>query len=314
MPGYYETYLHGLQQAAPLARLAETERQNAFLQQYRTRALMGQEAQREANQRRLESAMEEQRRHHGATEETSRQGIQAMLLRLQNQMNQGSYDIKEDSEGNQWAYDKRNNRMTPVGGAPSGEGAAPGTLPTFNSPKPLPAKERGDLSEMAGDYQALVSLAKSFKPKYAGALLPAVGRLENVVGQYGPEALGLGDQANWWRMQEKLQNIPERHAAFGGSVTRTETPLWERGAINPGMRPEDIVKNLNIRAALLQRGLGRRLKSASTRYNKREVEAAGGMSIPKEIPQGMPDFEGLAGEGSRVTGIGRPPIEQLLGQ
>jgi hypothetical protein len=310
MPGYYETYLHGLNQAIPMARLAEQERQNAFRQNYQVRDLQSREAMRDYNQRRLEAAMEETARHHRTTEDRNTQALKLMMMRLQQQLGQGSFELKEDAEGNQWAYDKRTNTMKPVGvGGQQGAGAA-GPATTFNAPKALPGAERENLSKIKDDYQSLIALAKSFKPEYTNALGPQMGRLENIAKQYVPGT----DSAmpDWWRMQEELQNVPRRHAAIGGSVTRTEVPLWERSTINPGMKPDDIIKMLNVRAALLNRGLQRRLKSASTRYNRREVEAAGGMPVPKEIPQDLPSLEGLAMEGSRSTGQGRPPLEDLL--
>jgi len=316
MPGYYETYLHGLNQAIPMARLAETERQNAFLQNYRVRALQAQEAQREANQRRLEAGMEETRRHHGETERGSAESrniaLQGLVQRLQQQLTQGSYDLKEDSEGNQWAYDKRNNRMMPVGGGgQETQPASTGPAPTmFNAPRALPAKERSNLEGLGSNMQELLALAKSFKPEYTNALGPQIGALENIAKQYVPGTDSA--QPNFWRQYERLSQIPERHKAFGAALTARETPAWAKGEINVGMKPDDIIKALNIRAALLQRATHRAAKSSSMRYNKREVEAALGQSVPKELPQDFPDLEGLANEGARVTGQGRPPLEELL--
>jgi hypothetical protein len=311
MPGYYETYLHGLNQAIPMARLAESERRNDFNEQYRNRALMAQEAQRMQNQRRLEAAMEEAARHHRSTEDTTNQQLKLMMMRLEQQMNQGNFQLKEDSQGNQWAYDAKNNKMVPVGtgGAP-GAGNAP--TGNFRAPKALPSKERENLSGIADDYHALVALAKSFKSNYAGAPLPVLGELQNMIGRYGPESTGLGPQAEWWKMQEKLSNLPERHKIMGGSVTQTEVPLWEKGAINPALRPEEIVKMLNVRTALMNRALQRRSKSASNSYNRREVEAATSIPVPGTISNELPDLEGLARMGSRITGQGRPPLDQLL--
>lgn len=310
MPGYYETYLHGLNQAIPMARLAEQERNTNFRENLAIRQMIAREAMAAENQRRLNSVFEETQGHHRAMEDRQNKALQLMMMRLQQQLNQGNFQLKEDSEGNQWAYDARSNKMVPVGVGGQPEAGAAGPTTRFNAPKALPTTERSNIGKIAEDYQALVALAKSFKPEYTNALGPQAGRIENIFKQYAPGT----DTAmpDWWRQQEALQNIPQRHAAFGGSVTRTETPLWERGVINPGMKPEDIIKMLNVRAALLKRGLGRRMKSASTNYNRREVEAAGGMPVPKEVPQNMPSLEELATEGSQATGIGRPPLAEIF--
>lgn len=89
MPGYYETYLRGLQQAVPMARLAEQERQNAFTQQFKARQLEGQESQRVDNARRLQDALSETKRHHGETEMNA---LRSALARAQGAANQGTWE------------------------------------------------------------------------------------------------------------------------------------------------------------------------------------------------------------------------------
>lgn len=322
MAGYGEAYLEGLQHMIPLIRLQELERNTNFNQRLHSQQLQRQydqmllqERSRAENQRRLQDSLEETRRSHSARESLAQQ---ALIQRLQQQLEAGSFERVEDSEGRMWAYDKRRNTMVPLGGGPAGAqgggfniGGGGNTPASVRAPRPLPIKEREDLSNIGGDLQKLVALSRSFKPEYTNALGPQVGRLENIAKQYLPGTDTA--QPDWWRQYEEMQAIPTRHAMFGGSVTRTEMPLWERGAINPGMKPDDVIRMLNSRVALLHRGLQRRLRSASGSYNRKEVEAAAGMPMSGDAQQSLPDLNDLAAEGARLTGRGRPPLEQILG-
>ena len=119
------------------------------------------------------------------------------------------------------------------------------------------------------------------------------------------------DRANWWREYQRLSKIPERHGVAGSALTPREIAAFEQGDINPGMKPDDIITSLNRRLALQYRGAGRAMTSAQQRYNPQEIESAVGISTPP-VPTDMPDLTGLAQQGARYSGVGRPPLEELL--
>ena len=194
-------------------------------------------------------------------------------------------------------------------GAPGGMGpGAPGPLSKVN---PLPVPERSRLENVGGELQNLISLAKGFKPGYTNTLGPQVGELENIARRYLP---GLSpEQANWWALYRRLSEVPERHKAFGTALTGREGAKWAALEANPGWKPNDIIRSLNIRAALSHMAIGRQMKSLSQRYHPTEVTGAAGVSMPED--QGLNQFpsdDDLAARGARLTGLGRPPLEELL--
>lgn len=122
MPGYYETYLHGLQQAVPMARLAEIERQNAFRQQFQTRQLMGQEALRTQNLQRQTQADENRN--------TIAQQNQERMLKMLEARLAGAFNppkMIETTAGPTWTRQPAPG-AAPIGAGPEGSPAS--TPPT----------------------------------------------------------------------------------------------------------------------------------------------------------------------------------------
>lgn len=319
MASYGETYLQGLMHLGPMVanqrRLNEAEwwhRQN-LERQYAQMQLL--ERQRmNADQQRM-FGLQETLRHHGALEQQMSQNLTARLLGLENQLNQGNFERVEDSQGNQWSYDKRRNIMRPVGGGmaqgqPQGAGGTPGGQPmTFNAPRPVPEASRKQLESLVGDYQASLALAKSFKPSYVNSFGETAGELENKVRAFPLSPMD-PNMANWWRDYRALQANPERHKLYGSNLTRPEITSYEQSSIHPGLRAGDLLKSYAVRLALQNRAVQRHMEGLSKRFNRREVESISGMPINAQPPiQGMPNREQLISEGMRLM----HPLEDVLG-
>jgi len=321
MAGYNETYLQGLMHMAPMAmnarRLNEAEQWHRanLMRQYQM--MSQQERQRAASEERLTLGMQETMRHNAAAERAQGNSLEARLLALRNQLEQGNYQPVEDSQGNQWLFDARRGRysrpqMPGQEGAPQGGMPAPGE--TFNKPKPLPSGERKKLEDMSGNIQGLSALIKSFKPEYTNALGETAGNIENSL-RASPLVPLSSDMSNWWKEYQGIQRMPARHGISGATLTPREITEWSKADINPGMPPRDALQNMHIRLALLKLASDRAMLGAGKRYNRKEVESSSGMTMPSQTLDRFPDLQGLRQIGEQVTGRGEtPPLEQIFGQ
>lgn len=176
-------------------------------------------------------------------------------------------------------------------------------------PIPLPGTERKRMGDLGGELQTLIGQAKSFKPEYTNSLGPQVGELENVARQYVPGMSS--DMPNWWRTYKRVQEIPERHGMLGATLTARELADWKGAEINPGMKPQDVRRLMNVRAAILKMALDRAMLSTANRYNRREVEDAAGMSMPSRQLDRYPSQDEMAQMGGQMTGT-RPSLDELI--
>lgn len=316
MASYGETYLRGLQQLGPLMmnqrRISEAEwwHRQQLARQYQQMNML--ERARLNQDARQMLQLQETIRHHGGLERQMAQNLEARLLGLQNQLDQGNFERVEDSQGNQWSYDKRRNIMRPVGGGMGREQPAtsPGGTPaTFNAPRPLPEASRKQLESFASDYQAALALAKSFKPSYVNAFGETVGNLENKARAFPLSPMD-PKMANWWRDYRALEQNPERHKLYGSTLTRPEIQMYGESSIHPGLRAKDLLDSYAVRLALQNRSMQRHMAGLSKRFNRREVEATGGIPIGAEPQVGMPNREQLVSEGMRLMN----PLEDILGR
>ena len=258
------------------------------------------------NAQRLQQTSEEESRYRRGQEQRQGRLDELRVLTELRKAGEGSFSPIYGPEGNVTELlDTRTGRRKALEAPIEGRVGTP--------PPALPSGERKRLEELGGSLSELVGLAKSFKPEFTNAFGPQVGALENVVRQYAPIPGIDRDMPNWWRLYERVSKIPARHAEFGAALTPRESASWEKAEVNPGMDPKDIIKNVNIRAALAHIATGRSLKSASARFNKREVESAAGIPVGSEDLLKFPSLEELERMGSRLTGQGRPPLEKLLG-
>lgn len=324
MPGYYDTYLQGLQRMGPAMlaqrRFDEVQRMNLFNQQLRSAQLSRQQQQmmmslmmQMRNQQRLQEVLGETKRHNSESENIQ---LKNLIARMQQQM-QGSYDIKEDAEGNQWAYDRKRNAMVPLGVMNNQTGQTapqPGVATTFRQPKALPTAERNKLENLAGNMQTAIGLIKSFKPEYTNSLGETAGDIENAVRQF-PLSPMSSEMPNWWRDYQAFARMPARHAISGANLTPREIKEWAKADINPGMRPADVLGALHRRLAILKMASDRAMLGTARNYNRRDVEAATGMSMPKQQMNYFPDTNQMQQIGEELTGLKETPsLESIFGQ
>lgn len=342
MSGYAQTYLQGLQHLLPMAvnnrRLTEAEHwhQMQLMRQY---AQMQQQGQMQhMNQQRLWLAQQELMRHHGATENNA---VEQLKARLQ-QMLQPHYGtpmemLNERGDPRTVMMDSRSGNVLdpmtrqivnqqPQQQQPSQPGQGPAQPnPTFGPQLrraiPLPIAEKKRLESLGGNMQSLLALAQSFKPEYTNSLGDTMGGIENAVRRFpltpdAPFEGGASAMPNWWQQYQALQTLPQRHAISGTTLTAREMSEWNKADVSPGRRPEDIIRSLNIRAALLHGATMRAAQSAAPRYGKREIENALGMSMQAQPLNRFPNLDELHQMGSRLTGLGaqeRQPLEDIFG-
>lgn len=116
--------------------------------------------------------------------------------------------------------------------------------------KPLPQNVYKDLSSAGEKYHEFNKLGDTFKKDFAGYVFEGAGDAAN----WTARNLGIGnkDSAEWWSNYQEQKN-QVRHALFGSALTATEKREFDKAAINPGMTPDAIKRNLT------------RQKEASTR-------------------------------------------------
>lgn len=324
MPGYYQTLqqsqMHMLPYLMQQRRLADMEMQQQYARRLQAQQLQRQydqqalqERGRQENQRRMYQVLGDQNQQRAMQNAIALKRLEAEIER----MKQPRFGAVEE------LVDEKGKTRQVLRDAKSGDlydaltkqplGAASGTL---QKPKPIPEKLRSDLGAIGGNIQDLTALAKSFKPEYTNALGPQIGELENVVRKYAPlpQAVVSTEMPNWWNSYKRVAEIPERHKVAGATLTPREQAMWSQVEVNPGMKPEDILRSLNIRTALLHLAAGRTMASASTRFNRQEIQRAAGLDIPENVGAGNYDLDELNAMGSRLTGAGRPPLDQILQQ
>lgn len=328
MAGYYDTQQQALQRLMMMQmgqrRLQESMLNNRYNQALRAAQLRRQyEAMRlsehdrairdmhfQQNQQRLYQALGEGSRQRDEANKARLLGLEMQLRRLE-QPRYGNVEELQDPAGNtrQVIRDQKTGNLID---ARTREPVQPTDAASLRKPIPLRGKDRENLEKSGKMLSDYVSLLKSFKPEYAGNILPVVGELENVARQYIP---GLSsDQPNWWREFHRLSRMPERHGLAGSALTSREIAEYSKGDINPGMKPDDIVKLMNQRIALTHRGLARGMRGLSNRFSPQEIMEAAGIQMPEDPlknPQ-FPTVEDLAAQGARISGVGKPPLDQLL--
>ena len=180
--------------------------------------------------------------------------------------------------------------------------------------KPIPEAERKKLLEGSQIYEGLVGLLKSQKPEFFGSVFEPVGAVQDWASGAVP---GMDpSRSNWWREYQRSVRIPERFAKTGATMTPREIAEWQHGDIGYTTKPDEAVSVLNRRLALMHRALGRQARSLSTTYDPAQVKEALGMEIPAEVPaqSRYPTLDEMSQEGARLSGVGRPPLEQILGR
>ena len=148
------------------------------------------------------------------------------------------------------------------------------TRPDKAQNRPLPSPLQKQLTEIADLADATERFDSTFQDSYGGKTI--TGELSNVKGKYFGDDTG---QSQWWQDYE-LHQSQVRNKLFGSALTAPEIAAWEKSAINPRMEPKQIRANLARRKELEQRAINRLMRGAAVTYNKEQIEAFTGRTIP----------------------------------
>lgn len=118
---------------------------------------------------------------------------------------------------------------------------------------------------VASEFEALTNQLKTFEDEFAGmgALGGARRGVAEIIGSWGTEKQQ--KMAQWWKMQDRLDELPKRLEMFGATLTGNEKQSWQAATIRPNMSPEKIKEMLNIRKSIIA-------KKAQELYNKWKKE------------------------------------------
>lgn len=114
--------------------------------------------------------------------------------------------------------------------------------------KDIPEAEMKILAKQAGPAKEFDQLVGSAPAKVGGYKLEIIGDIDNLlkrnVGKEDPEG-----EAQWWQRYASTANL-QRNAEFGSQLTGNEIKAWNKAAVNPGMLPDEIKKNLTRQAQI----------------------------------------------------------------
>ena len=178
-------------------------------------------------------------------------------------------------------------------------GDAPDVKP---SGKPLPTGTANKIEEAGTLVDATSRFNTTFKDEFGGDMIRVVGEARNTMGsKFGDET----GRSAWWKDYD-LHQSQVRNKLFGSALTASEIEAWNKSAINNGMDPKEIRKNLQLRADIEERGLSKLMRSAEAGgYNKAQIEELAGRPIPAErskpvVPeQAAPKGDALVLDGYR---------------
>jgi len=99
-----------------------------------------------------------------------------------------------------------------------------------------------------------VNLMRRYKPEYGGSAYEPefVGDMQNyMAGKFGGMSSdAMKEQQAFWAEFGRIWELPERHEMFGGALTGTEVPKWEKTTPNVGMPADQLsamLKNMTRR-------------------------------------------------------------------
>lgn len=170
--------------------------------------------------------------------------------------------------------------VRPIAGGP----ADPKYMADANEAKRQPNKmtisDITKLSEEAGKFGTLNSVADSFKPEFAGEVF--FGNARNWVGRNLPESMvdpNVRAGAAWWQQYDRYKNTV-RHELFGSALTSTEQRAWEAADITPNMQPDQVKKNLEIQKNISANGMKRKAGAmVQAGYDPQAISAAYGVKL-----------------------------------
>lgn len=145
-------------------------------------------------------------------------------------------------------------------------------LNTVATGKPLRQGDGDKLEKEVGTYAALKDGLANFQDDFAGNAW--TGDLENVA--QGIIGTGTPGQRLWWSNFRATDN-QIRNSLYGASLTAGEKQAYDQTTVNPRMRPEEIRKNIALRAEIVRKAMARKVaRFKAGGYNPAEIDAAVG--------------------------------------
>lgn len=124
---------------------------------------------------------------------------------------------------------------------------------------------------ISSEFETITNQLKSFEDEFAGKgpIGGAQRTFAEILGSMGTEKQQ--KMAQWWKMQDRLDELPKRLEMFGATLTGNEKQSWQAATIRPNMSPEKIKEMLNIRKSIIA-------KKAQELFNKWSKEGKYEMS------------------------------------
>jgi hypothetical protein len=160
--------------------------------------------------------------------------------------------------------------------------------------KPLSGPQERAALELGGNYQTLGILADTFRDEYAGGpgkiLQRAAGGLVGGLAPKDTQAM-----TRWWADQAMYDELPQRNALFGATLTPNEQRAWREAAISPNLSPAVIRERLAKRKELYERSAARmRASAVAGGKSGAQFDAATGIGAPRPAaPTGDGEFKVL---------------------
>ena len=162
--------------------------------------------------------------------------------------------------------------------------------------KALSSTEMDKLQGVNNSYGLISSVMKDYKPEYAGTITGKYGAdtekwtMSNMpeATDYAKRVVGIDPapahaRQGWWRAQEALDTLPERHKLFGAALTPGEEMSWRGASIQQGMSDADIRKHMATRLQILE-NKAKELHGAQVANQKHPQAVRKGLSnIPDSV-------------------------------
>lgn len=176
-----------------------------------------------------------------------------------------------------------------------------GKAATGKPPKPLLASQVKDLEENVGHIRNTERLLANFTDDMSGMgpLSQAQIAAESLAGGLASEKGR--KRANWWSEFKMLQELPQRHALFGATLTEGEQRAWNAAQIiNPRSDPADVRKAMNTFKEIIEARHARMQKQFTTEGKNTEAYNLTDTPEPKSAPAGggmqLPSADALDAE------------------
>ena len=137
--------------------------------------------------------------------------------------------------------------------------------------KPLSDNEQKRLAGMTGPTQELEQLTRSAPSKVGGYGVSLFGDIANALKRtFGDDKEG---EAQWWQRYDMTANL-QRNQTFGSALTAHEIAAWNKAAVNPAMKTEEINKNLARQSAIAKIATSRMAHALAIQgVNPKAIEA-----------------------------------------